>query len=404
MKTLKNTDIKNKIVLYRAPYDIGTKEENGEYIIKDNSRIVATIPSIKYLLDQNCKIVIVTWVKRPENGYDESLSTKPHAHELSKLLDRPVKHIEDCVGDKVLAEINNMKAKDILFLENTRFHKEEFEDNEGFAKQLVKGSEIIVYDAFPQAHRKHSSTTGILRQLPSCMGFYMQSEVEALNKVSVNAEKPLTIIIGGAKISDKTEAINNLQQVADNIVIVGGIANLFFKAKGIDIKDSFVEDFIVDTDRKETEQPIDMAKRIVEKSGNKLLLPTDVVIANSIQNPTETRVIDINEDMIPNGWAILDIGPKTVENINDILQKSKTIFWNGPAGLFENELFQKGTADILKSLNNLTDTYTLISGGDTIEALNKLGNSNNIDYISLAGGAAFEMLAGKRLPVMDYLV
>jgi len=404
LKKLKQFDIKNKVILYRSPYDIATKKVNGEYKLSDNSRIVATLPTIEYLLEQNCKIVILTWVKRPENGYEEKLSTKPHAKELSKLINKPVKHVNDCIGENVLNEIEKLKPKELLMLENTRFHKEEFEDNDEFAKELAKNGEFIVFDAFPQSHRKHASTTGILRHLPSCVGIYMQKELEALDSIKETPKKPLTIIIGGAKISDKIGAIKNLQHKADYLIAIGGVANIFLKAKGIDVKNSFVEAVFVDEAKKDKLNTIDIAKNILETSKDKLIIPIDGIIADNIETPTRTKEIIFDEETIPDGWAILDIGEKTNKIISEILKKSETIFLNGPAGLFENPMFEKGTKDLIQTICNLPkEKNTLISGGDTIAALNKYGNKDKITHISLAGGATFEVLAGNELPVMKYL-
>ena len=225
---LKSLNIQNKTILYRSPYDIDTQEIHGEYAVKDNSRIKATISTLKYLLDQNCKIVIITWVARPQNGYEEKYSTKPHAKELSKLLNWTVKHIEDCIGPKVQQAVSQMNSKEILMLENTRFYAEDENKDDNFAKELTQECELIVFDASPQAHRESASVVGILNHLPYVMGFYMEEEYNNLSKLLNNVDHPFTIVMGGAKLEEKSETLINLGQNADNILI-GGFDNDIFK-------------------------------------------------------------------------------------------------------------------------------------------------------------------------------
>ncbi len=374
LRNLKEADIKNKTILYRSPYDIGTKEVDGKFILKDSSRIKATIPTLKYLLEQNCKIVIITWVGRPE-GKDKSLSTKAHAEVLANLLNHPVKHVNDCIGKLVDQEISQMQNGDILMLENTRYYKEDYEENDEFAKELTKGKDIIVYDGFPQAHRAVSSTTGILKLLPSYPGFYFTNEIENLSGLLDNPVRPFTLIIGGAKISDKVGAIENLIDKVDHVLVGGGPANAFLQHQGMDMEGSLIEK---DLDGKLG----GLMDRLLET--NKIVLPIDLKYSNDAPRKA------------------LDIGKQTQDKFKDIIEKSETIFWAGPMGVFEKDDFSAGTKAVAEAMESIS-AKTIIAGGDTIAALNKLGNSQKIGYISLAGGATLEFLAGKELPVIEYL-
>lgn len=381
MRTLKDTDIAEKVVLYRAPYDIGVKEVGGVLEVTDPIRIEATLPTLKHLLSKNCKIVILTYVKRPDGKVVEKLRTTPHAKALQKLLGRPVKKADDCVGEEVRKEIANLQPQEILMLENTRFHPQEMIDEDNFAKELAKNGEIVVFDAFPQAHRLHASTTGILRHLPSCTGFYLEKEVEALSQVITNPKKPLTIIIGGAKISDKVDAINNLLPLADTILIGGGVANVFLKALGKEVGDSYLEDTFVDKVKKEKKDWVKYAQEILKKADGKIKVPEDSVVSNS---------------------QILDIGPKTQRSFAEIITQSKTVFWGGPMGKFEDEKFAKGSKAIVEAISKVAGT-TVAAGGDTIEMIRKYGKLEDYTHISLAGGATLEFLAGKKLPALEML-
>jgi len=404
LKLLKDADIKNKTVLYRSPYDIGVKEMSGELVVKDDSRIRATLPTLQYLLERNCKIIILTWVKRPEGVVDEKLRTIPHAKKLQELLNHAVTHVSECVGPEVDLAVSKMHPQDILMLENTRFHKEEFTDDDDFAKRLTKNSDIIVFDGFPQAHRVHASTTGILRHLPSCAGFYFENEIKNLSSITESPKRPFTIVIGGAKVTDKISAIQNMVEKADNILVGGAVANVFLKSSGFDIASSFVEDVFVDQSKRSDLNLIKIAEALLEAYREKLILPTDFVISDSISEPIEKSLAVYSSKRIPKGWAILDIGPKSQGIFANYIKTSKTVFWNGPMGLFEDERFSDGTKVVTSAICKMPEkSINIISGGDTIEALNKYGHLENITYVSLAGGAAFELLAGKRLQVIEML-
>ncbi len=304
LKTLKDIDVTGKTVLYRSPYDIGVKDlGNGVYAVKDDSRIRATIPTIKYLQDKNCKIVVLTYVERPEGKIVEKYRTTPHAKKLSELLGQEVIKIDECVGEEVRNKISTLNPKEILMLENTRFHPEEDLDDDNFAQELAKNGEVVVFDGFPQAHRAHASTTGILRHLPAVAGLYMEKEVAELGKLIENPEHPFTLIIGGAKVSDKVDAINNLISKTDHILVGGGTANVFLKALGKEMGASFMEDKFVDANRKEKKDWVEYAKEIMQNNPGKVITPIDAFVASDGKNPGEITLHEVTDkyEFVPNG-------------------------------------------------------------------------------------------------------
>ena len=344
---------------------------------------------------------ILTYVKRPDGKVVEKLRTTPHARRLSSLLNHPVDKVDDCIGPLVEQKISEMKGGDVLMLENVRFHKEEMEDNDDFAKELCKGKDVIVFDGFPQAHRMHSSTTGIERHLPSVAGMYLEKEVNMLSALLDNPVRPFTVIVGGAKISDKVEAINNLLKMADTVLVGGAVANVFLKAKGISVGDSFVEDVFVDKAKKEKKNWVDVAKDIIKEAeflGKKVLIPKDVYISDGMT----TKLINISEQGVPKGWMALDIGLETQKEFSQIISESKTVFINGPLGRFEGDKFIQGSISILKAMKEIQGE-TIVAGGDTIDLIRRHGNLADYTHISLAGGATLEFLAGKELPALKAL-
>jgi len=408
-----------KTILYRSPYDIGVKEiGSGKYEIKDDSRIRATLSTLKYLIDLRCRIVILTWIKRPDGKVVEKLRSTPHAEALSKLINKHVHKINDCIGGGVRKKISTLNPGELLMLENTRFYSEEMIDDDDFAYELAKNGEIVVFDGFPQAHRIHASTTGILRHLPGVIGFYTEEEIKALTKLLRNPKRPFTCVIGGAKISDKVDAINNLFNIADIILVGGGVANVFLKAEGKSIGDSFIEDVFVDKVKKEKKDWVIYAKEIINKKPkdknfekfnvsnsvtlNKVLLPRDLIVTDSLKFPKKSQEIT-DPDMVPNGWAAADIGNATAKAFSDIISQSSTVFWNGPMGIFENEMFENGTKIVSKALLKVKGDV-IVSGGDTIEAVNKYIDISKISHVSLAGGASLELLSGKKIPVLEMLL
>lgn len=401
LRDLENTDIAGKTILYRAPYDIDVKEVDGVLEVSDDLRISATLPTLQYLLKENCKIVILFYVGRPDGKIVGRLRTDPHARCLSKLLGLPVEKIDDCIGTIVQEKISKMKAKDILMLENVRFYGEEMIDDDTFAQKLCLGKDIIVFDGFPQAHRIHASTTGIERHLPSVAGFYLRDEVKMLSGLLEKPKKPFTLIIGGAKISDKVDAVNNLLNVADAVLIGGAVANVFLKAEGRELGSSFIEDVFVDENKREKKDWAEVAKEILEKAkllGKKIICPVDLVISDG----NEIKIIDITKEGVPSGWMALDIGPETREIFSQIIKESKTVFINGPLGKTSDDKFIEGTQSIISAMKNVAGE-TIVAGGDTIDFVRKNGKLENYTHASLAGGATLEFLAGKELPALKAL-
>ncbi|OGI61055.1 phosphoglycerate kinase [Candidatus Nomurabacteria bacterium RIFCSPHIGHO2_01_FULL_38_19] len=413
LKTLENINLKNKTVLYRAPYDIETETVNGVLELGDDMRIKATIPTLQYLLKENCKIVILTYVGRPDGKIVENLRTTSHAKKLSELLNHPVLKVDDSIGPLVQEKITQMKSGDILMLENVRFYKEEMVDDDEFAKKLCLGKDLIVFDGFPQAHRIHASTTGIERHLPTVAGFYLQHEVEMLSNLLENPQRPFTVIIGGAKISDKVDAIHNLLKMADNILIGGAVANVFLKALGRELGSSFVEDVFVDKVKREKRDWVEDAKDILKQAealGKKIITPVDLVLSDTkvpnsaiAENSTSKKIININKEAVPFGWMALDIGPETQKEFSDIILQSKTVFLAGPIGKFENERFAEGSKALLTAMKKVNGE-TIIAGGDTIDVAGRYTKLDDYTHISLAGGATLEFLAGKELPALKALM
>jgi len=402
LKTLQSVNLKNKTILYRAPYDIDVEEVKGVWELIDDMRIRATLPTLEYLLKQNCKIVILTYVGRPDGKVVPKLCTTPHAKKLAELLNHPVLKVDDCVGSAVEEKIKNMKAGEILMLENVRFYAEEMADEDEFAKRLCAGKDLVVFDGFPQAHRVHASTTGILRHLPAVAGLYLKHEVEMLSNLLESPKRPFTVIIGGAKISDKVDAVNNLLKIADKVLVGGAVANVFLKAEDKELGSSFVEDVFVDEKKREKKDWVLYAKEILKKYGNKIIYPEDVVISDGVS----TKVIDVSFDEVPQGWMALDIGPKTQKLFSDAIEKSATVFLCGPMGKSKNKKFSKGSKSVLSAMENLKKNQkgeTIIAGGDTIELARTYGNLENYSHLSLAGGATLEFLAGKELPALMLL-
>lgn len=401
LRNLKETDIAGKTILYRAPYDIDVVEKDGVLEVSDDLRIQATLPTLEYLLKENCKIVILFYVGRPDGKVVEKLRTNPHAKKLSELLGKPVGKVDDCIGPLVDERIANLKSGDILMLENVRFYPEEMVDDDAFAEKLCYGKDLIVFDGFPQAHRMHASTTGIERHLPSVAGFYLEKEVEMLSEILENPKKPLTVIIGGAKISDKVDAIHNLLNIADTVLVGGAVSNVFLKAEGKELGDSFIEDVFVDKVKREKKDWVEDAKSILvqaESLGKKIICPQDVVISDG----NETKIIDIGKEGVPNGWMALDIGPETTKLFSQIILQSKTVFINGPMGKFEDAKFREGSISVIQAMKKVVGE-TIIAGGDTIDLVRKYGKLEDYTHVSLAGGATLEFLAGKNLPALKAL-
>ena len=390
-KTVKDIDLQGKKVFVRCDFNVPL-DENGN--ITDNRRIVAALPTIKYLLDQNCKIILASHLGRPKGEVNPKFSLKPVANELYKLLGKEVKLAEDVVGPSAKELTSNVKEGEIVLLENVRFDAREEKNDESLSKEFASMAEIFVNDAFGTAHRAHSSTAGIAEFLPAVSGFLIEKELEFLGSALENPQRPFVAILGGAKVSDKLGVIESLLEKVDTLIIGGGMAYTFFKSMGYSVGKSICE-----LDK------LDLAKELMEKAKQKnvkLVLPVDNVIAKEITPDAENKVID--SDNIPDDWEGLDIGPKTVELFKEKLKDAKTIIWNGPVGFSEYEIFANGTRSIAQALAEKEDAVTIIGGGDSAAAIEKMGLSDKMTHISTGGGASLEFLEGKKLPGIECLL
>jgi phosphoglycerate kinase len=379
-KTVKDIDLKGKRVLMRVDFNVPMKDGK----VTDDKRIRASLPTIKYILDQDAALILMSHLGRPKSASDSEFSLRPAAEVLSSLLEVPVKMAPDFVGSEVEAMVKELQPGEVLMLENTRFHPGEEKNDLELAKQMSVLGEVYVNDAFGSAHRAHASTEGVARFLPAVSGFLMEQELEYLGRAVGNPEHPYIAILGGAKISDKIDVVESLLSKADKLIIGGGMANTFLAAKGLNMQDSLVEESAIDT-----------AKSILEKAGDKLILPTDAVIADKFEENANTQIVDV--DKIPSGWRMLDVGPKTLELYKRALEGSKLIVWNGPVGVFEMPKFAEGTFALARMLAESGAT-TVIGGGDSASAVKKAGVAKQMTHVSTGGGASLEYLEGKELP------
>ena len=388
-KTVKDIDLKGKKVFVRCDFNVPMDENQN---ITDNTRIVAALPTIKYLLEQNCKIILASHLGRPKGEVKPEFSLKPVAKELSKLLGKEVIMANDVIGEDAMTKASNLKEGEIMLLENVRFHREETDNDPEFAKKLASMAEIFVNDAFGTAHRAHASTTGIADYIPGVAGFLIEKELKFLGNAINNPERPFVAILGGAKVSDKIGVIDSLLDKVDTLMIGGGMAYTFFKAQGYNVGNSLCE-----------VEKTGLALQAMEKAkakGVKLLLPIDTKVGKEFKPDTESKTVVWTE--IPDEWEGFDIGEKTIEMFKKELQNAKTVIWNGPLGLFEFEQFAIGTNEIAKTLAEL-DATTIIGGGDSAAAVTKAGLADKMTHISTGGGASLEFLEGKKLPGIECL-
>ena len=389
-KTVKDIDLKDKKVLVRCDFNV-PMDENKK--ITDNTRIVAAIPTIKYLLESNCAIILCSHLGRPKGEFKPEYSLAPVAEELAKLLGKEVIMAKDVIGEDAKQKAANLKQGQIMLLENVRFHKEETDNSPEFAKELASMAQIYVNDAFGTAHRAHSSTAGVAAYLPAVSGFLIEKELKFLGNAINNPQRPFVAILGGAKVSDKIGVIDSLLDKVDTLMIGGGMAYTFFKAQGYEVGNSICE-----LDK------LDLAKQAMEKAkekGVKLMLPVDTKIGKEFKPDTESKTVAWTE--IPEGWEGFDIGEKTIKMFVDELQTAKTVVWNGPLGLFEFDQFAIGTNEIAKALSKI-DATTIIGGGDSAAAVEKAGLADKMTHISTGGGASLEFLEGKKLPGIECLL
>ncbi len=390
-KTVKDINLKGKKVFVRCDFNVPLDEQGN---ITDNRRIVGALPTIKYLLEQNCKIILSSHLGRPKGEFKKEFSLEPVAKELSKLLGKEVKLAKDVTGESAKELTQNMKEQEIVLLENVRFDAREEKNDESLSKEFADMAEVFVNDAFGTAHRAHSSTAGVANYLPAVSGFLIEKELNFLGSALENPKRPFVAILGGKKVSDKIGVIDSLLEKVDTLMIGGGMAYTFFKSMGYNIGDSICE-----------EDKLDLAQSLIKKAKEKnvkLVLPVDNVIADEFSPDANSKVIDSDE--IPDGWEGLDIGPKTVELFKKELQNAKTIIWNGPVGLSEYEKFANGTRELAKALAGLEDAITIIGGGDSAAAIEKMGLSDKMTHISTGGGASLEFLEGKKLPGIECLM
>ena len=379
-KTVKDIDLKGKRVLMRVDFNVPMADGK----VTDDKRIKAALPTIKYVLEQSASLLLASHLGRPKGGPDPEFSLRAAAEVLASLLGTPVKMAPDCVGPEVEVMAKELKPGEVLMLENTRFHTGEEKNDLELAKQMASLAEVYVNDAFGSAHRAHSSTEGIAHFLPAVSGFLMEQELEYLGRAVANPEHPYIAILGGAKISDKILVVETLLSKCDKLIIGGGMANTFLAAQGLNMQDSLVE-----------ESSLETAKKIMEHSGTKLILPLDAIIADKFDAEANTQTVDV--DKIPTGWRMLDVGPKTLELYKRELDGAKLIVWNGPVGVFEMPKFAEGTFALARMLAE-SKAITVIGGGDSASAVKKAGVAKQMTHVSTGGGASLEFLEGKELP------
>ena len=390
-KTVRDIDLKGKKVLVRCDFNVPLDEN---FNITDNRRIVGALPTIKYLLDNDCKVILCSHLGRPKGQVKKEFSLVPVAKELSRLLGKEVKLADDIIGESAKTLTANMKNGDIVLLENVRFDAREEANDPEFAKELASLAEVYVNDAFGTAHRAHSSTAGVAAYLPAVSGFLMEKEINFLGTALENPERPFVAILGGKKVSDKIGVIDSLLEKVDTLMIGGGMAYTFFKSMGYNVGNSICE-----LDK------LDLAKELMEKAkdkGVKLMLPIDTKVGKEFKEDTESKVVPYTQ--IPDGWEGFDIGTETIKMYEEELKKAKTVIWNGPVGLFEFDQFAVGTNSLAKCLGSLEGVTTIIGGGDSAAAIEKLGIGDKFTHISTGGGASLEFLEGKKLPGVECLL
>lgn len=388
--TIEDIDVKGKKVIVRVDFNVPL-DSNGN--ITDDKRIVGALPTIKYLISKNAKTILVSHLGRPKEGFEEKYSMKPVAKKLGELLGKEVIMAKDVIGEDAKAKAAALKEGEVLLLENVRFHKEETKNDPVFAKELASMADIFVNDAFGTAHRAHASTAGLADYLPAVCGYLIQKEISVMGKALANPERPFVAILGGAKVSDKIAVIENLIDKVDTLIIGGGMAYTFLKAKGYNIGNSICED-----------DKLELAKSLMEKAEKKgvdLMLPVESVIAREFKNDTEYKCV--LSDKMPDGWMGMDIGSRTVEMYVEKIRNAKTIVWNGPMGVFEFSNFAYGTREIAKAVAE-SGAISIVGGGDSAAAVEQLGYADKITHISTGGGASLEFLEGKVLPGIDVLM
>jgi phosphoglycerate kinase len=382
-KSVRNAEVAGKKVFVRVDFNVPL--ENGA--ITDDTRIRETLPTITYLIEQGAKVILASHLGRPKGQVVEELRLTPVAARLSELLGKPVVSATESIGEAVQAQVDSLPAGGVLLLENVRFHAGEEKNDAELAKAFATLADLYVNDAFGAAHRAHASTEGIAHHLPAVSGLLMEKELDVLGKALRNPDRPFTAIVGGSKVKDKIGVIENLLNIADNILIGGGLSYTFLKAQGYEIGKSLVDN-----------EKLDLALEFLRKAKDKgvnFLIPVDIVIGDDFSAKANTRIVPINE--IPADWEGFDIGPKTREIYADVIANSKLIVWNGPVGVFELEPYSAGTRAVAEACAK-TQGYTIIGGGDSAAAAEKFHLADQMDHISTGGGASLEFMEGKALP------
>ena len=416
------SDIKNKTVLVRVDYNVPLKKDSSGILrVANDERITASLETIHFLLKHDAKVVLTCHLGRPESAKDLKYSLRPIAEYMRTKLKLPVIFSKECIGKNAQKEVFLAKKGEIILLENLRFHSEEQENDTDFAKELAKLADVYINEAFSASHRAHASIVGVTEHIPSFAGFGLEKEVSTFAKMMENPQKPLVIILGGAKISDKVGAIEHLAKIADIVLVGGAVANSFLKADGLEIYKSFIEDAPADLKKKNINYT-DVASSLLEAHKNekmlmdgyiplpKIVYPIDVVAATSLDetNKNKTEIIDLTIDHTKmhehhnKGLLYLDIGPNTIKLYQEIISQAKTIFWNGPMGVWENPILATGSKKIATSVA-LNPGLSIIGGGDTISCATHFGLEKEYGYVSAAGGAALDLLSGKKLPGLSPL-
>lgn len=387
-KSIEDFDVAGKKVLVRCDFNVPLKDG----VITNDKRIVAALPTIKYLIDHNARVILCSHLGRPKEGWEPEFSLAPVAVRLSELLGKEVKMAKDVIGEDAKRLAASLKDGDVMLIENVRYHKEEKKNDPAFAKELASLAELYVNDAFGAAHRAHASTAGVADYLPAACGYLIQKEINFMGGALNNPKRPLVAILGGAKVSDKIGVIENLIEKVDTLIVGGGMAYTFFKAKGFTVGDSICED-----------DKVELAKEMLAKAeakGVKFLLPIDNMISTHFAEDAEHKVVD--SDNIPDGWMGMDIGPKTIEKFCEAIKGAGTVIWNGPMGVFEFAPFAEGTLAIARAIAE-SGAISIVGGGDSVAAVTKLGFADKMSHISTGGGASLEFLEGKDLPGISCL-
>lgn len=390
LKNIRDLDIKGKRLLIRVDFNVPMDDQQN---ITEDTRIRGVLPTLNHALDENAKVVICSHMGRPKGERRPELSLAPVAKRLSRLLEKEVRLAPDCIGEETRAMVEAMQPGSVVLLENLRFHAEEQQNDDGFAGQLASLCDIYINDAFAVAHRAHASVVGVTRFVEQCAaGFLLQKEMDYFHRSVRDPQRPLVAVIGGAKVSSKLGALNNLMDRVDKMLIGGAMANTFLKSMGHDMGQSRVEDDLLDTAR----ELVGKAKRL----GVKFYLPVDCIVADKFDARAETKRVTVQE--VPQGWMALDIGPATTLLFAEALEEARTIIWNGPMGVFEMDAFSRGTMAMVQHIAR-SHALTIVGGGDTDVAVHRAGESSNISYISTGGGAFLMLMEGKKLPGVEAL-